>query len=83
MFIVAAKNKMLGAVADTLNQDIKPSPLIGNERAKQARFSSAKTTEESHNIQAQNINCAQNQGNLKFKIYHIKQGNLLGHNSNS
>lgn len=50
MFTVAAKNKMPGAPADTLNQDIKPSPLIGNERAKQARFSLTKTTAESHNI---------------------------------
>lgn len=50
MFIVSAKNKTLWAVGDTLNQDIKPSPLIGNERAKQARFNLTKTTERSHKI---------------------------------
>jgi hypothetical protein len=50
MFIVSTKNKMLWAVADTLNQDIKPSPLIENERARQARLNLTKTTEQSHKI---------------------------------
>ena len=50
MFILSTKNKMLWAVTDTLNQDIKPSSLIGNEGAKQARFNLTKTTEQSHKI---------------------------------
>lgn len=46
----SAESKMLWAVADTLNQDFKPSPLIGNERAKQARFNLTETMGESYEI---------------------------------
>lgn len=43
MFMMFAESKMLWAVTDTLNQDFKPSWLIGSERAKQARFNLTET----------------------------------------
>lgn len=50
MFMMSAESKMLWATADTVNQDFKPSPLIGNERAKQARFNLTETMGESCEI---------------------------------
>lgn len=41
--MMSAESKVLWAAADTVNQDFKPSPLIGNERAKQARFNLTET----------------------------------------
>lgn len=55
--MVSAESKMLWAVVDTLNQDFKPSPLIGNERAKQTRFNFAETMGDSCEIEVQNNNC--------------------------
>lgn len=48
--MMSAESKMLWAVADTLSQDFKTSPLIGNERAKQARFNLTETMRESCEI---------------------------------
>lgn len=48
--MMSAESKMLWATADTVNQDFKPSPLIGNERAKQARSNSTETMGESCEI---------------------------------
>lgn len=50
MFMMSAESTMLWAVADTLNQDFKPSALIGTERAKQARFNLRETMGESCEI---------------------------------
>lgn len=50
MFMMSAESRLLWAVADTLNQDFKPSPLIGNERAKQERFNLTETMGESYEI---------------------------------
>lgn len=47
---MSAENKMLWAVADTLNQNFKPSTLIGNESPKQARLNSTETMGESSEI---------------------------------
>lgn len=54
MFMVSAESKMLWAVADTLNQDFKASPLIGNERVEQARFNLTETKGEPCEIRVPN-----------------------------
>lgn len=48
--MISAESKMLWAVADTLNQGFKLLPLIGNERAKRARFNLTETMGESYEI---------------------------------
>lgn len=57
MWELAEERKMLWAAADTLNQDWKLSPLIGNERAEQARFNLAETMGESCERSGRNTNC--------------------------